>query len=211
IYIPTKTWDRPSFPPPVEPLVPEPEPPPVRSGIWFGIGGQTGGHLFLGGKDTVEACIYSLESYQDRFWMNIDGWRLGPGLGASVGAVLVIISGCPKPSSIQGAGVNGMDFQANIAGKWGDLAKSVKSLSIVQKFASAGKVVDKTMSVLEYNRLREAINLAYKTGTAGFNMKSGEPEVNVIGIPFAGIGLEVSVYYGMGSVYVHGVTLESGY
>lgn len=211
IYIPTKTWFRPSFPP--EPIAPEPEAPPVRSGIWFGIGGQTGGHLFVAGKDTVEACVYSLESYTDRFWINIDGYRLGPGLGASIGAVLVVVSHCGKPSDIQGYTVSGPDFQANVVGKWGDLAKSVKTLNSVQKYAKLGSAVDKTMSVLEYNKVREAINLAYKGGTAAYNVNKAaqKPEVDVVGIPFAGVGLEVSAFYGTGKVFVHGVTLQSGY
>jgi len=210
IYIPSKTWNRPSFPP--HPPVPEPEAPKKRSGIWFGIGFQTGGHFFIGGKDTVEACIYSLESYNDRFWMNIDGLRVGPGLGGSIGAVLVMISHCHTPSDIQNLSVGGWDVQANVVGKWSDLAKSVKALNTVQKFAKLGSAVDKTMTVLEYNKVREAIILANKLDSVATNaLKQSKPAVDVVGIPFAGVGLEVSVFYGWGSVFVHGVTLESGY
>ncbi|HLA96165.1 MAG TPA: hypothetical protein VK612_10620 [Pyrinomonadaceae bacterium] len=211
IYIPQKTWKRPSFPP--APHMPEPEPAPKRSGIWFGVGFQTGGHLFIAGKDTVEACVYSYESYNDRFWMNIDGYRIGPGLGASVGAAVIVISHCHTPGEVQGFSINGFDFQANIVGKWGDLAKSAKTLDTVQKYAKLGTAVDKSISILEWTKMREAINLAYKAGTTAYdvNKKAEKPEVDVIGVPFAGVGLEVSVFYGTGSVFVHGVTLESGY
>jgi hypothetical protein len=30
-----------------------------------------------------EACLFSFDSYQKRFWLNIDGYRVGPGFGGS--------------------------------------------------------------------------------------------------------------------------------
>jgi hypothetical protein len=210
IYLPPKA-DRPSPPmppgPPIYGTGPQPiSKPAERSGVWFGLGVQGGGHLAVFGKDTVEALLYSLEGYQDRFWLNIDGWRLGPGLGGSVGLVFVVATGAKYPSKFSGLKVTGFDFQANLGGKWGDLAKGLKGLGAVAKFARAGKIIDKTISMAEWEKVRDLIWNLIKAGQ--INAKSSSPEVNVMGIPGAGLGLELSAYYGTGTVTVHGVTLS---
>ena len=71
------------------------------------------------GKDTVEAWMFSLESYKNRFLMNIDGYRIGPGLGGSIGVAIVIGTGGPSPGKFNGVQVSGFDFQANLGGRWG--------------------------------------------------------------------------------------------
>jgi hypothetical protein len=202
IYIPNKDWKRPVPPPHHDDPAAKPEP----SGVWFGFGGQTGGHLALGGKDTVEACLYSLETYQNRFWINIDGWRIGPGLGASVGVVFIVATGVLRPSDLANFSVGGVDFQANMAGRWGDLLKGAKEINMVRKFAKGGMVLDKTIGVAKWEKLRDIINGIRKTGGAYFGRK--EKSLTVVPIPGAGVGLEVSLFYGWGTVFVHGQTLE---
>jgi len=208
IYLPMKAdWKRPSFPPvPPEPVVP---PVPVtkgpRSGVWFGIGVQGGGHFAIGGKDTVEAWMFSLESYKNRFMMNIDGYRAGPGLGASVGVTIVVATGGASPGKFHMLKVDGYDFQANLGGKWGDLAKGAKGMSTVQRFASGAKIVDKMISFAEWEKCRDLVVNAIKTGM--IDTKSAKPEMNVIAIPGAGIGAELSLYYSWGEVFVHNVIL----
>jgi len=200
IYIPPK-WHRPSFP--LKPVVPEVN--KKKSGIWFGLGGQEGGTLGIAGKDTVEACLYSLETYQNRFWMNIDGWRLGLGLGASVGVVLVVATGVERPNDLQGFIAGGdVDFQLSLAGKWGDVAKAAKGLNLVRKIAGASKFVEKTISLAEWEKLRDLVWNLYKA----MDINSKKMAVNVLSIPGAGIGLEVSVFKSMGEVTVHSVTMS---
>jgi len=205
IYLPPKPWHRPSFPPALIPDVQQPLKKAERSGIWFGFGGQTGGHLAVAGKDTVEACLYSLEGYQNRFWMNIDGYRVGPGLGGSIGVVFVVATGGRSPGAFSGLRITGFDFQANLGGRWGDLAKGLKGLGFVSRFAKAGKFIDKGISIVEWEKLRDLIWNGIKTGQ--ISLHSDKPEMNVMGIPGAGTGAEISAYYGWGTVFVHGVTM----
>jgi len=206
IYVPPKAgWHRPSFPP--APQQPGPAPKPAPSGVWFGIGVQGGGHLAVGGKDTVEAWMFSLESYKNRFLMNIDGYRIGPGLGGSIGIAIVVGTGGPSPGKFNGVQVSGFDFQANLGGRWGDLAKGAKGLNAVRRFASAGKIIDKTISFAEWEKTRDLVWNAIKVGQ--IDSKSGKPEMNVIAIPGAGTGAEISAYYGWGNVLVHSVTLDA--
>jgi hypothetical protein len=209
IYLPPLTdWKRPP-PPAVKPVDPLPETPvpAKRSGIWFGFGAQGGGHLAVVGKDTVEALLFSLESYQDRFFMNIDGYRVGPGLGGSIGVVFVVATGGRTPSVFQHLKVSGGDFQANMGGRWGDLAKGLKQLKMISKFANAGRYIDKAISVAEWEKIRDLIYNAIKAGS--INGHSATPEVNVMGIPGAGVGVEISLYYGWGEVQVHNQTASS--
>jgi hypothetical protein len=209
IYLPPKDgWKRPSFPsstPGKLSSLPKPVDVKKRSGLWFGLGGQEGGTLAVVGKDTVEACVYSLESYHDRFWMNIDGWRFGLGLGASIGLAVVVATGVEHPTELKDFPVGGFDFQANLAGKWGDLAKAAKGLNAVRKFASGAKIVDKTISLAEWEKLRDLIWNLSKAA----KIDSHKTDVNVMAIPGAGVGLEISGYYGFGSVFVHDITLRN--
>ena len=205
IYLPPKDWKRPVFP---HTDIGFPEQKPVPSGIWFGFGGQTGGHLAIAGKDTVEACLYSLETYQNRFWMNIDGWRVGPGLGASIGVIFVIATGVRTPHDLMNFKVSGGDFQFNMGGKWGDVAKGAKELNMVRKFAKGAMFIEKTIDIAKWEKLRNAI-LDIKA-LASINWSEKTVTVLPIPVPGFGAGLEISAYYGWGSVYVHGETLEGG-
>lgn len=203
IHIPPKAWKRPVFPhtdPEPDPVVPAKTEP---SGVWFGFGVQGGGHAAIGGKDTCEACLYSLESYTNRFWMNIDGYRVGPGLGGSIGVVFVIATGARSPGELHHFKVGGWDFQANLGGKWGDLAKGAKEINMIRKFAKAGMIIDKTITIAKWEKIRDLI-LGIKK-VAGINF--AEKSVTVLPIPGAGTGAEISVFYGWGDVLVHGVTM----
>jgi hypothetical protein len=208
IYLPPpKNWKRPSFPsntPGLLSRLPKIGVSKKRSGIWFGLGAQEGGTFFAVGKETVEACLYSAESYQDRLWLNVDSWRLGPGLGASVGAVIVVATGVDSPNDLNGFPMSGTDFQASLGGRWGDIAKLAKGLNSVRKIASGAKFIDKVLSAAEWEKLRDLIWNGYKA-TAIDSHKLG---LNVMGIPGVGVGLELGVYYGFGSVIVQDYTLK---
>jgi hypothetical protein len=203
IYIPPK-WHRPSFPPkPVE--VSPARPANHKSGLWFGVGAVEGGTLGIAGKETVEACVYSWDKYTHHFWLNVDAWRLGIGVGASVGIVLVVATGVETPHDLEGFVVVGdTDFQLALAGKWGDVAKAAKGLNVVRKVAKLGKFIDKTISYAEWEKLRDFVWNLYKA----MDIDAKKTALNVFGIPGAGVGLEASVYKSVGSVFVHGVSID---
>jgi hypothetical protein len=208
IYLPpAKDWKRPSFPsktPGELSTLPTLGVSKKRSGIWFGLGGQEGGHMFVIGKDTVEACLYSAESFYDRMWLNIDGWRFGPGLGASIGVAFAVATGVHTQKDLDGFQVSGVDFQGNLGGRWGDIAKFAKELDAVKKIASGAKIIDKTLSVAEWEKTRDIIWNAYKATSINSNVG-----LNVFGIPGAGVGLELSAYWGFGTVSIQSFTLQS--
>jgi hypothetical protein len=208
IYLPPKQgWKRPSFPSSTAGILsalPKPVETKKHSGLWLGFAGQEGGMLPLVGKDTVEAYLYSADNYNDRFWLNIDGWRFGLGLGASIGLAFAVATGVDHPRELNDFAVGGLDFQASMAGKWGDLGKAAKELNAVRKIASAAKFIDKTISFGEWEKMRDLIWSLCKT--AGIDTK--KLGLNVMAVPGAGTGLEISGYYGFGTVSVQSVTLQ---
>ena len=181
---------------------------PEPSGIWFGLAVKGGGHFFLVGKDTLEGWLVSYDRYEDSFFMNVDGWRLGPGLGGSVGMALIIVTSLREPSGLHGHMIGGGDFEANLGGKWGTVAKAVDKLQPAMKALRTMKRATKgVIKVAEWEKTREVIKNA--ATALGMSLDAAEPQVYAFGIPGAGVGVELSLFYGVGTVQVHGVDLAS--
>lgn len=170
-------------------------------GIWFGLGAQEGGTLFFMGRDTMVGFMYSPDEYEDSFLLNVSHWRLGVGLGASIGAALVIATGGKTPQSFDGLKVGGFDFKAGLGENWGAFAESIGKLGLAAKItSSAGSLFAKSkLSVKEWQTLAVVVRNGVK-GTKIAN--SNGPAVAVMSIPLAGAALEASVYYAWGDCSV---------
>jgi hypothetical protein len=176
--------------------------------VWFGVAVKGGGHFFLVGKDTVEGWLVSADKYDNNFFMNIDGWRLGPGLGGGVGVALIVVTSMKNPNELRGHMIDGKDFQASLGAKWGTLAKSVSRLSFVQRLAQrskvAGKVGKGAITVAEWEKTRELVKGT--VSALGLDLDAAEPQVEVIDLPGVGTGVELSAYFNVGTIQVHGVS-----
>jgi hypothetical protein len=170
-------------------------------GIWFGLGASEGGTLAVVGRDTMVGVMYSPDSYEDWFVLNITHWRLGLGLGASLGAALVFAVGGKTPQSFDGLKVGGWDFKAGLGENWGAFAKGVAGLNLGAKIASsAGSLFVKSqLSVKQW----QSFAVVVRDGVKGGKLASpSHPTVVVMPIPMAGVALEASVYYAFGSCSV---------
>lgn len=176
--------------------------------IWFGIGVKGGGHFFAVGKDTFEGWLVSADNYDNSFFVNIDGWRLGPGLGGSVGAALIVVAALDDPRKLQGYMIDDKDFQANMGAKWGTLAKGVSKLGFVQRLAKSskmwGKIGKGAITAAEWEKTRDLIKGS--VSALGIDPNAAEPQVTVIDIPGVGTGLELSAYWTVGTLQVHGIS-----
>ncbi|MGB8473040.1 MAG: LysM domain-containing protein [Candidatus Acidiferrum sp.] len=224
IYLPPKLgWKRP-VPSATTTSTSAPEAAPARSGVWFGLGAAEGGILALGGAGTTQAWMFSLESFQDRFWMSVQSYRVGLGLGSSVGAVFVLVTGVQTPGDLQHYKIDGkVDFQVDFGPKWGDLAKTLKNLKFIRNLEQGtrgAKFLEKTLSPKQWKDLgetikkimdeREPYGAAKEMNEMSRKVREGEKTITVIPlsiIPGAGelvgIGLELSVYYQWGIVSVY--------
>lgn len=154
--------------------------------VWAGIAKSHSGDLFLIGAHDLTGKIYSLgDELPDvrNAVININGYKFGPGLGASVGAVFVIAHGYSSANLMNGVS-GGWDFDLAIGAKLGDFLKGIKGL---------GKVID---TIQKFKKMR------YLTENVIKNIGIVNPGVYTIPIPLAGAGLHVWGGFKFGDVTI---------
>ena len=157
--------------------------------VWAGLAKSHSGDFFIIGAHDLTGKIFNLgDEVPDikNAWININGWKLGPGLGGSVGVVFVIAHGYERASEMNGVS-GGWDFDVSIGAKLGDFLKGAKGL---------GKAVD---TINKYKKLR------YLTENAIKNIGITKRGVYTIPIPFAGGGVHLWGGYKFGDVTVPSV------
>lgn len=177
IHIPERVIDLP-------PVYIEGKPPSMLRNVWAGLGKAHSGDLFIVGAHDLTGMVYNLgDELPDvrNAMVNINGWKLGPGLGGSIGAVFIIAHGYSTAYEMRGVS-GGWDFDVAIVAKLGDFLKGVKGL---------GKAVD---TIQKYKKLR------YLTENVIKNMGIMEPGVYTIPIPLAGAGIHLWAGYKFGDV-----------
>ena len=160
--------------------------PSTLGKLWAGLGKAHSGDFFLIGAHDLTAKIYNLGDELTNVRnaaINVNGWKFGPGLGSSIGAVFVIAHGYATPGEMNGV-AGGWDFDIAIGAKLGDFLKGVKGL---------GKAVD---TIEKYKKLR------YLTENAIKNVGITQPGVYTIPIPLAGTGIHLWGGYKFGDVTV---------
>jgi hypothetical protein len=179
IYVPVQRIDMP-------PMYIEGKVPSKLKNVWAGLGKSHSGDLFVVGAHDLTAMVYNLgDELPDvrNAVVNINGYKLGAGLGGSVGAVFVIAHGYQAAREMYGVS-GSWDFDVSIGAKLGDFLKGVKGL---------GKAVD---TIQKYKKMR------YLTENAIKNIGITKPGVYSIPIPLAGIGLHLWGGYKFGDVTI---------
>ncbi len=194
---------------------PMPGPPPVEddpmkrpgSGNWVGIGVKGGGHIILAGVESTLLFCISLDDWRDFMILNITSGRVGPGLGASGGLVIAGIGNCFDPRNLRGWPVSGMDFQLAVGPRVGSYLKVVSKVDpLYQAIRYGGNARTLVTREVFTPKLCERIVNEVKNGIGALGLfpKEGNYDlaINVVDIPVAGGGEEVSIYYGSGGVQV---------
>ena len=181
VHVPMRAMEMP-------PAVGEGAAPAKLRTVWAGLAKSHSGDLFVIGAHDLTGKVYNLGDEIPNIknaWININGWKFGPGLGGSIGAVFIIAHGYETAGEMNGVS-GGWDFDVAIGAKLGDFLKGVKGL---------GKAVD---TIQKYKKLR------YLTENAIKNLGITKPGVYTIPIPVAGAGLHVWGGYKFGDVTVPG-------
>lgn len=184
IYIPDKTKAIPNVPKKVEPAQ------SILRNVWAGVGKSHSGDLFVIGAHDLTGMVYNLgDEVPDirNALVNINGFKFGPGLGASVGAVFVIAYGYPQAHSISGV-TGGKDFDLAIGAKLGDLLKGLSYL---------GKAVD---TLDKYKKMRYLTENIVKNMV--LNGSPGSSGIITLPIPLAGAGIHLWGGFKFGTVSV---------
>lgn len=160
--------------------------PSKLKNVWAGIAKSHSGDLFVIGAHDLTGKIYNLgDELPDvrNAVININGYKFGPGLGASVGAVFVIAHGYSDSCSMNGVSGN-WDVDIAIGAKLGDFLKGLKGI---------GKAID---TIQKYKKLR------YLTENAIKNYGILNPGIYTIPIPLVGAGLHAWGGFKFGDVTV---------
>lgn len=216
-------WMR-KVPPMPEPAAAHAERPEVSSNCWFGLSVDWGGHLGIGGINTLYAQLYSLDTYERRFRIECERGRLGLGLGGGIGFNFLLFMGVPSPSDLQGWRMTGWDFQIALGARWAEVIKNAGKVRGLQRMVrqadqSGGGIRrmiqwarENKQAITQMNhdewfaiakRLREA------SSVAGMDTNARSPSMISLGIPTPG-SLEVSAYYEGGRVRVFGIVDDAG-
>lgn len=174
---------------------------------YIGLGAKGGGFVAVAGYQALEAKLYSVENYDDTFYLNGGILTAGLGIGAGVNVQLVICLGGTKPADFQGVKFDGWDFNVSLGGRWGDVVRSTKNIPALLKIAKAlkdaklGATVLKGLLKLSPKEWEQLSNLA-KTirDRLSLDPEAQKPQVNSFDIPLAGVALEVDVYRYWGTV-----------
>lgn len=163
--------------------------PSKLKNVWAGLAKSHSGDLAIIGAHDLTGKIYNLgDELPDvrNAIVNINGFKFGAGLGASVGAVFVLAYGYSHSYKMNGGVVGDWDFDLSIGAKLGDFLKGLKGL---------GKTID---TIQKYKKMRYLTEVAIKSRGIV------RPGVHAIPIPLAGVGLHVWFGFKFGDISIFG-------
>jgi len=154
--------------------------------VWAGVAKSYSGDLFVVGAHDLTGKVYNLGDPDKNIRnaiININGYKLGVGLGGSVSGVFVLAHGYRTAQEMNGVS-GGWDFDLAIVSKLSDFLKGLKGL---------GQVID-TME--KYKKMTALTQNVIK------NLGITEPGIYTIPIPFTGFGMHVWGGFKFGDVSV---------
>jgi hypothetical protein len=179
--------------PPVR-VLPKPNKPLFTRGMtWVGLGGKVGGMQFTEGSSTAVAYMVNVTDPQCRFFLTLDTRRIGWGAGSSVSTIGVLVTGLYDPRDVRHAPGGEIDFDVAIAGKWGAVAKNLKTvprLGAITRAAARLRHIKSPSTLAQFATGAKSI-----WNAAGADVESTKLKVTVVDLPI-GAGLEGSLYWG---------------
>ncbi len=182
---------RPVSPPDVSMRVPN---------VYFGLGVKFGGHLAIG-RQTIEAALYSGDSYESWFHLEAEAWTAGAILGGGFNLVFIIGTGATNRGEFRGLKFDGWDFSVSLGARWGDVAKAAKNVPAAARIAKAigtganAQRALRSLTKLSYGEWQSLADLVKTSREAlGADSAATSPQLNAFDLPLAGAALEVGIY-----------------
>lgn len=175
---------------------------------WFGLVVKVGGHLAVAGIEGIYGFAASLDYPGKGLGFTGSVNRLGPGLGGSGGAAFVFITGVSAPAQLNGHMQGDWDFNLSLGTEWGKVLKAAVKSSKLKPLVNlliemGGNTPDGLKKALKADpdKWAELVKQGRALKEAlGIN-PNGEPNVFIFDIPFAGVGKELSLFYGVSTFY----------
>lgn len=175
-----------------------------RTNAWFGVGIKTGTQFVVVGIETLAGYVASLDDLGKGMAIGSSINRVGPGVGASVGGCFIFITGVTSPAQLNGHQQGDWDFNVSLGGNWSKAAQAAgKAKKLKPLIDALTKIGAKTPAGLK-SALKAHPDKWVELIKAGKTVKeyvgidpNSAPNVFVFDIPFAGVGVEASAFYGL--------------
>jgi hypothetical protein len=179
-----------------------PQPKPSdRTNAWIGLGVTGGTQFFVVGIETLTGFVVSLDDVGKGMALGASINRLGPGIGASGGVILIYVTGVKSPNDLNGFQQGDWDFNLSLGENWGKMAKGVGPLKklkpLIDALTRLGARTPGGLKQLLKAHPDKWVELIKQTRTLKDALgidPNGEPNVLVVGTPF-GAGTEASVFF----------------
>jgi hypothetical protein len=174
-----------------------------RLNTWVGIVAKGGTQFVVVGIETVTGVAVSLDDASD--WMAITASvnRVGPGWGASGGLAGVYVAGVGNPTQLNGHQEGDWDFNLALGANWGKAvkagSKANKMQPLIQVLTKIGKRTPSGFkralqgSPDDHAELVKACRSLNET----LGVDALEPKVIIFDLPFTGVGVEASAFFGV--------------
>jgi hypothetical protein len=200
IYLP-----KPGAPPPVNEIPPKKL--DDRTNAWVGIGGKAGTQFVVVGIETLTGYVASLDDLGKGMAIGASINRLGPGFGVTGGLCCIYITGVSSPGQLKGHQQGDWDFNVSLGGNWGKMAKTGGNVKKFEPLINAVKKVGastpdgfKTILKAHPDKWVELIKTARSLKDYLGIDPNGEPNVFILDVPYAGLGIEASVFFGVANI-----------
>jgi hypothetical protein len=176
--------------------------------IWAGGGYKIGTTFGVVGNETGQIACVSLDDATRGFTASVTGTRLGVGVGASGGPLVVIVASMPRAGGLRGMQTGGWGYNIAVGPKLNGVlrnpkvAGAIKALieyaEKVKKMGRAGAAAVKAGAALaKYNsQIVDAVKML------GMDTDAIEPQVLTLDVPVGGFGAELSVVHTVTTFHV---------
>ena len=174
-----------------------------RLNTWVGLVAKGGTQFVVVGIETVTGVAVSLDDASD--WMAVTASvnRAGPGWGASGGLAGVYIAGVANPTQLNGHQEGDWDFNLALGANWGKAAKAASGANRMQPLINALRKIG-TSTPSGFKRALKAspdnyaeLVKACRTLNETLGVDASQPKVIMFDLPFTGVGIEASVFFGV--------------
>lgn len=166
---------------------------------WIGVGEKTGGMLAVAGVEDTEGILMNCGNTTNRTGFGIMSVRIGLGLGASTGLVVMAVFNCNNIWRINNTQNNDWGVNLSLGENWAKVAKGLKNMGFFSRVARVGA----NMAHMGGDSIDEFRNVMhYLYNEMDIATMNSDPKVIVIDTPI-GVGLEASVNYSFGTISIY--------
>lgn len=173
----------------------------IDRNTWLAVGEKAGVHAILWGAEYTAGELVNIRHNNWKYEFGITGLRIGPGIGAGAGYVLVFLFNCVSPNQLHQTKVADWGLNLSVGGKLDDVAMALKNLKLFSAIGKVGKAA--AYGVKNADKIRDAAHTIY-TGLE-ISKNSFQPSVVCLDTPI-GVGGEVSLFNVYGTFRVTGNT-----